>query len=113
MNNCNPRTPKFEGGRWVSTSNTNRMAATVVEWLNAVDNLRTFLDDPRTPLDSNAVERQLRVVTVLRKICGIKQTVEFAERFADMLSLFETADLCGIKDPVRWLDESRRLLRKR
>ena len=80
-----PTYAKFEGGRWVSTSNTNRMAATVVEWLNAVDNLRTFLDDPRTPLDSNAVERQLRVVTVLRKICGIKQTVEFAERFADML----------------------------
>lgn len=80
-----PTYAKFEGGRWVSTSNTNRMAATVVEWLNAVDNLRTFLDDPRTPLDSNAVERQHRVVTVLRKICGIKQTVEFAERFADML----------------------------
>ena len=73
--------------------------------MNHRANFREFLDDPKIPLDSNAVESSIRAVAVLRKASDFKQSVEYTESLCTLLSLTETAKLNNLKNPIAWLTD--------
>lgn len=60
--------------------------------------LTAFLDDPRIPLDNNAIERGLRGVVVGRKNHYGSRSRRGTEVAAILYTLFESAKLCGV-DP--------------
>jgi transposase len=73
--------------------------------LSLWEGLKRFLDDPRVPLDNNAVERALRGPVVGRKNYYGSRSKRGAEVAAIFYSLFETAKLCGL-NPKGYLREA-------
>lgn len=64
--------------------------------------LTVFLDDPRVPLDSNAVERALRGPVLGRNNHHGSRSLRGLEVAAVLYSLLETSKLCGV-DPKVYL----------
>ncbi|MFN7955781.1 MAG: IS66 family transposase [bacterium] len=67
--------------------------------------LTLFLDDPRVPLDNNAIERAMRGPVVGRKNHYGSRSKRGTEVAALFYSLLETAKLCGV-DPKHYLTEA-------
>jgi transposase len=59
--------------------------------------LTAFLDDPRIPLDNNAIERGLRGVVLGRKNHYGSRSRRGTEVAAILYTLFESAKLCGVE----------------
>lgn len=91
-----------KNGRWITKNGTNTAIA-VVYWLNNRSKLGTFLEDPNIAPDSNNVERTIRAAALFKHSAFFKQSMEGAQTFCRLLSLRETANLNGIKDPIKWL----------
>ncbi|MDO4937424.1 MAG: transposase, partial [Sutterellaceae bacterium] len=94
-----------ENGSYKVDGKYGQLGKAIVYYMNRRDKLRLFLTDPEVPLDSNAVERCVRAVAVLRKSCDFKQTVAYTEALCTVLSLTETAKANGIISPVTWLTD--------
>ncbi len=94
-------------GKYESLDKTRQAGAAVVYYMNRRENFRVFLDDPRVPPDSNAVEQAIRPTTVLRKACDFKQSRERMSSLCILMSLFETAKANGItaNDFEQWLHD--------
>ena len=60
-------TVQKKSGTYESANKTSQEGGAVAYYMNRRQSFRTFLDDPEVPPDSNAVERAIRPVTVLRK----------------------------------------------
>ncbi len=71
------------------------------------DGLERFLDDPRIPLDTNAVERGLRAVAIGRKNHYGSRSERGTRVAALFYSLIESAKLVGI-EPAAYLAEATR-----
>ena len=65
--------------------------------LNQEDFLRTFLSDPRIPLENNAAERKIRPFTIGRKNWVMIDTPKGARASAAIYSIIETAKLYDLK----------------
>lgn len=89
-------------GRW-ATAFESDIADAVVYYLNAREELQVFLDEPLAPLDSSAVERAIRPLTILRKNCGFKQSQEYVDSMCVEMSLLMTAEKCGLERISEWL----------
>ena len=96
---------KQVGGKYAAKSRSDQVAKALTYYMNHRDNFRQFVDDPKIPLDSNAVESSIRAVAVLRKACDFKQSVEYTEGLCTLLSVVETAKINGVNDPIEWLTE--------
>lgn len=94
-----------ENGSVKANRNLGQLGKAIVYYMNRRDKLRLFLTDPEVPLDSNAVERCVRAVAVLRKACDFKQTVEHTRALCVLMSLKETALANGIHSPATWLSD--------
>jgi transposase len=66
------------------------------------DGLTRFLDDGRIEIDSNAVERSIRPITLNRKNALFAGSDGGGENWAVIASLVETCKLCGV-DPQAYL----------
>ena len=75
-----------KGARWVK-SKDHPNAKVCVYYLNARDELRTFLTDPAIPPCTNKVERAIRAVTVLRKNSLFKHSPDFMNTLCIGLSV--------------------------
>jgi transposase len=71
------------------------------------DGLERFLDDPRIPLDTNAVERGLRAVAIGRKNHYGSRSERGTRVAALFYTLMESAKLAGV-EPARYLAEATR-----
>lgn len=96
---------KIKGGKYICGSRNDQLSKAVTYYMNHRANFREFLDDPKIPLDSNAVESSIRAVAVLRKASDFKQSVEYTESLCTLLSLTETAKLNNLKNPIAWLTD--------
>jgi transposase len=76
----------------------SKMGKAIAYMLKRWKGLTLLLDDPRIPLDNNAVERALRVAVVGRKKHYGSKSRRGTEVAALFYTLFETAKLSGI-DP--------------
>lgn len=65
--------------------------------------LTRFVDDPQIPLDNNAAERSLRGPVIGRKVHYGSKSRRGTEVAAVLYTLLETAKLCGITDPAKYL----------
>ena len=90
----NSKYEKKSGSAW---------CAPVVYYMNRRDSLRYFLVDERVPCDTNVVERAIRPLTLIRKNSYFTQSIEGLESLCDTFTLFETARVNGIKNPIEWL----------
>lgn len=70
--------------------------------LNHREGLTRFLDDGRIDLDTNTVERAIRLVILSRKNALFAGSDEGGEHWAAVASLVETCKLNGV-DPQRYL----------
>jgi hypothetical protein len=66
--------------------------------------LLVFLDDGRVEMDNNTVERAIKPVTLNRKNALFAGSDDGARCWAMVMSLIETAKLCGI-NPQAWLTD--------
>ena len=96
-------TVQKKSGTYESANKTSQEGGAVAYYMNRRQSFRTFLDDPEVPPDSNAVERAIRPVTVLRKATDFKQSQERMESYCILMSLFETAQANKVKDFFAWL----------
>ena len=87
-------------------------AGVAVYYMNQRDALRYFLTDVRVPCDTNYVERAIRPLTLIRKNAEFSQSIEGMESLCAIYSVFETAKVNGIEDPVKWLQDYGRALFK-
>ena len=92
----------LKNSRWMAKQSTPYVKA-VVFYKNHSKEFRAFLDDPRLVCHTNAVERQIRPITLIRKNTNFAQSKEGLETLCDVLTSFETARLNGIEDTVGWL----------
>lgn len=100
-----PRYAKRKGDRYEKTFADSPVSDAVVYYLNARDQLRSFLNDPQLAPDTNISERTVRAVTVLRAASGFKQSQEFTDSMCGWFTLVQTAKANGIRDPIAWLKE--------
>lgn len=91
-------------GVWEKTEDSD-IADAVVYYMNQREAFHYFLKDPRISPDSNAVERAVRPLTVLRKAIYSKQSIEYTQSMCIWFTLFKTARMNGIKNPQKWLTE--------
>ena len=98
-------TRKTKAGSYKSLDRTRQAGSAVVYYMNRRKNFRVFLDDPKVPPDSNAVEQAVRPITVLRKACDFKQSRKYMESLCVMMSLYETAKANGITDFEQWIHD--------
>lgn len=96
-------TIQTKSGTYESANKTFQEGGAVAYYMNRRQSFRTFLNDPEVPPDSNAVERAIRPVTVLRKVTDFKQSQERMESYCILMSLFETAKANNVKDFFAWL----------
>ena len=89
-------------GRY-SKKNGSPYCKPVVYYMNLRDQLRYFLNDARVPCDTNLIERSIRPLTLIRKNNNFMQSIEGLKATCDTFTLFETARINGISNPVRWL----------
>ena len=92
-------------GRRQAKSKDSAQAKALTYYVNMREDLQVFLDEPRVPIDSNCVERSIRPIAVLRAVSHFKQSRDYTRALCGYLTLFGTADACGIEDPVKWLTE--------
>ncbi len=78
-------------------------ARATVYWYQRRPYIKAFLDDPTIPIDSNIVEQAIRPLTVLRKNCNFKATIEYMQDLCMMYSVFMTAKKNGITDVYSYL----------
>lgn len=90
-------------GVFESADKTKQIGATVAYYMNRRDSFHVFLEDPEVPTDSNAVERAIRPLTVLRKATDFKQSRDRTESLCILMSLYETAKANNIHDIPAWL----------
>lgn len=96
-------TRKTPAGSYESLDKTRQVGSAVVYYMNRRESFRVFLDDPRVPPDSNAVEQSVRPLVVLRKACDFKQSQEHMKSLCIMMSLYRTAMENGITDFKQWI----------
>ena len=89
-------------GRY-SKKNGSPYCKPVVYYMNLRDQLRYFLNDSRVPCDTNLIERSIRPLTLIRKNNNFMQSIEGLKAMCDTFTLFETARINGIDNPVQWL----------
>lgn len=89
-------------GRY-SKKNGSPYCKPVVYYMNLRDQLRYFLNDARVPCDTNLIERSIRPLTLIRKNNNFMQSIEGLKATCDTFTLFETARINGISNPVQWL----------
>ena len=94
--------PGTNGKNYVTKSNLP-VADAVVYYLNKKEELRAFLEDPEIPLDSNAIERKIRRLVVLRNNNLFEQTAKGLDELCMLFTVIETARDNGIKDVTQWL----------
>ena len=82
---------------------STQQAAVVTYYLNNREELMVFLDDPRVPLDTNAIERCIRPVACLQGTTKYRQTVLHMQNMCNIFTLFETAKRNGITRPDEYL----------
>lgn len=82
---------------------TPQQAAVVTYYLNNREELMAFLNDPRVPLDTNAIERCIRPVACLEGTTKYRQTVLHMQNMCNIFTLFETAKRNGITRPDEYL----------
>jgi transposase len=75
------------------------------------DGLIVFLEDPRVPLDNNAVERALRGPVVGRKNHYGSKSKRGTQVAAILYTLCETAKLCGVDPKAFLITAARRAIR--
>lgn len=92
-------------GRWKTKSRDTAQSKALTYCMNLRENLRVFAEEPNVPIDSNCVERSIRPIAVLRAVTHFKQSREHTRALCEYLTLFGTADACGIADPVQSLTE--------
>ena len=90
-------------GVFESANKTKQIGSTVAYYMNRRASFHVFLDDPEVPPDSNAVERAIRPLTVLRKATDFKQSRDRTESLCILMSLYETAKANNIRDIPAWL----------
>ena len=90
-------------GVFESADKTKQIGSTVAYYMNRRDSFHVFLEDPEVPTDSNAVERAIRPLTVLRKATDFKQSRDRTESLCILMSLYETAKANNIRDIPAWL----------
>lgn len=100
-----------KGARWVK-SKDHPNAKVCVYYLNARDELRTFLTDPAIPPCTNKVERAVRAVTVLRKNSLFKHSPDFMNTLCIGLSVNATLLANGIENTSEFLTEYSQALYK-
>lgn len=100
-----------KGARWVK-SKDHPNAKVCVYYLNARDELRTFLTDPAIPPCTNKVERAIRAVTVLRKNSLFKHSPDFMNTLCIGLSVNATLLANGIENTSEFLTEYSQALYK-
>ena len=91
-----------KGVRWVK-SKDHPNAKVCFYYLNARDELRTFLTDPAIPPCTNKVERAIRAVTVLRKNSLFKHSPDFMNALCIGLSVNATLLANGIENTSEFL----------
>ncbi len=80
-----------------------REAKALRSLVNHREGLRVFVDHPRTPMDNNLGERQLRDAVIGRRLSFGSDSKIGAHLTALMYSVIGTLNLNGI-DVLRWLD---------
>ena len=90
-------------GVFESADKAKQIGSTVAYYMNRRASFHVFLDDPEVPPDSNAVERAIRPLTVLRKATDFKQSRDRTESLCILMSLYETAKANNIRDIPAWL----------
>ena len=88
------------------------LAAAITYYLNNRKELAAFLNDPRVPLDTNAIERCIRPVACLEGATKFRQTKAYMQNLCDSFTLFETAKCNGITRPVEYLEKFGRAVYK-
>jgi len=83
-------------------SQKSKLAEVIRYALSHWDGLTRFLDDGRIEIDSNAVERSIRPITLNRKNALFAGSDGGGENWAVIASLVETCKLCGV-DPQAYL----------
>ncbi len=94
-----------KNGTYESTNQSSQAAAAVVYYMNRRESFRVFLDDPEVPPDSNAVERAIRPLTVLRTATNFKQSQKYMDSLCIMMSLHESGKANHIEDLSKWLED--------
>ena len=89
-------------GRY-SKKNGSPYCKPVVYYMNLREQLRYFLSDARVPSDTNLIERSIRPLTLIRKNNNFMQSIEGLRAMCDTFTLFETARINGVDNPVQWL----------
>jgi transposase len=89
-------------GRLALISQKSKLAEVIRYGLSHWDGLTRFLDDGRIEIDSNAVERSIRPITLNRKNALFAGSDGGGENWAVIASLIETCKLCGV-DPQAYL----------
>ena len=98
------------GKRWQAKNKGSLIDSAVCYYMNRRETLRTFVDNPLVPPDSNAAEYAIRAITVLRKASDFKQSQDYVRSMCVWFSLNESAKANGIRDPHKWLVEYGRAL---
>ncbi len=94
-----------KAGTYESADQTSQAAASVVYYMNRRKSFRVFLDDPEVPPDSNAVERAIRPLTVLRNASNFKQSQTRVDSLCVMMSLYESGKANHIENIGKWLED--------
>lgn len=100
-----------KGSRWVKTKE-HPSAKVCVYYLNARDELRTFLMDADIPPCTNKVERAIRAVTVLRKNSLFKHSPLFMDALCIGLSVHATLIENNVENTTEFLAEYSRAVFK-
>lgn len=80
-------------------------AKAVTYYQNQREAMRYFLEDPRVPCHTNAVEQSVRVLVIARQATKFAQSEKGMHALCTSTSLIETAECNGIDNPVEWLCE--------
>ena len=89
-------------GKWKAKVTTPYTKA-VLYYMNRRKKLQRFLENPRIPFSTNQIERAIRPMTMVRRAMNFVQSSNGMKGICTAMSLFETARLNGIEDPVGWL----------
>lgn len=88
---------------WSSIMQSDRTASACCYYLNNKEELRTFLENPAVPCDSNLIENSIRPAAVIRKNLQCLQTIKSAKSVFDILSVYRTLQLNKVEDPQEFL----------
>lgn len=86
-------------------SGKGKLAVAIRHALNRWDGLCRFLDDGRVKIDSNTVERLIRLIALNRKNALFAGSDQGSDHWAVIASLIETAKLNRV-DPQAWLADT-------